>query len=764
MDDLVEAKKLHGRFKLVCDTPLGVGTFGVVQKVQFHSNNRSICLARKMVRPPYRRYPMANLLEEAKVMEKLDHEHIIKVVGTYCMKPSLYILLWPVAVCSLDCLLADIDALRTGQGDQDDTIARLHALDLKDLSAVAQPPARTSAHRGNCPIQYLRQIMGCITRAVAYCHDANIRHLDLKPSNILLNSGRVYLADFGIAKDVHNRDSTMTMGVQGTPKWRAPEAHQSQAIWSMKAADVYSLGLVLLNIAATIYYAPLDDFDAMLRDVKVDRADNLREYTRKLESLALATQQVEDANAPTFGPKHIVDLASRMASKDPSSRPVIFQVNSELVELGGIEQVYHSPCCKSSSRFVTERMNTRLKVAVDERNRLRAEHDEMAKRLQCLEANHETYETRLVNERKAHADKIANLQTQIRTEQAEKKRLEALVAELQQNNRRQHRPGIPRPPTDRQAGANPGLTMRPRRAHPSATPARPPPPPTQIHHPTPTPSTAHNSPRPSYSQTAAFAATAAIPPTTTTITPLRKESLIPIPTPSPTPSPNFLTHTTTNNNNNNNNNPSPDLSSGYGYGYPLRSRPSGSRLPRAVNPTTPIRSNTPLLNRDSSAESTQYSMTSSVFSLHRLSASKGSLGEDCASVLGSPVGEDKRVGDGGEGRRVDSPTAVPEGFGGHGLGLGMTDPCEVDDSVADLERRGSVVTGDRASVMTGDGVSVVTGDGASVLGDGGLLSPVLSGSAVSSPRLMHAAVEGVMRVPALPTAKSWADVARKRRA
>ena len=81
------------------------------------------------------------------------------------------------------------------------------------------------------------------------------------------------------------------------------------------------------------------------------------------------------------------------------------------------------------------------------------------------------------------------------------------------------------------------------------------------------------------------------------------------------------------------------------------------------------------------------------------------------------------------------------------MGLGMTDPPEVADSES-LERRGSVVTG----------------DGASVLGDGGLLSPVLSGSAVSSPRLMHAAVEGVMRVPALPTAKSWADVARKRRA
>ena len=700
-----------------------MGSFGVVQKVQFHSNNRSICLARKQVRQPYRRYPMANLLEEAKVMEKLDHDHIVKVVGTYCVPHNLYILLWPVAVCSLDCLLADIDSLRTGQGDHQDTITRLHALDLKDFGAISRPPARGSANRGNCPIQFLRQIIGCITRAVAYCHDANIRHLDLKPSNILLNSGRVYLADFGIAKDVHNRDSTMTMGVQGTPKWRAPEAHQSQTIWSMKAADVYSLGLVLLNIATAIYYGPLDEFDTMLGDIN-KKAENLREYASKLEGLALATQQVEDANAPTFGPKHIVGLASRMVSKDPASRPVIFQVNSELVELGGIDQVYHSPCCKSSSRFVTERMNTRLKVVVDERNRLRAEHDEMAKRLQCLEANHETYETRLINERKTHGDNIAKLQVQLEKERAERARLEALLREAQSQNKRHNRPGIPRPPTDRQT-ASPGA----RRTHPAPTLPNRPAPTTQVHLPTPTPSTtAASSPRPSYSQTAAAAMViAAVLPT-----PPRRESLIPTPSPSPNPP-----------NQNNHNAHSPDL-----VGYPLRSRNSGSRLPRSVIPTTPIRSNTPLLNRDlSSTDSTQYSMTSSVWSLQRLSVSKASLGE---SAVSSPVvAESPPVFGGGEEKSGESLTAVPKemGGGGHGLGLGMTDPEEVDSDM--MARRESVVSGSEG------------GEGALVL------SPVLSGSAMSSPKMMHAAVESVrgggMRVPPLPTAKSWADVARKRK-
>lgn len=823
MNDQTEAKKLHNsRFKLACDTPLGSGSFGVVQKVLFQSNNRSICLARKIVHPPYRKYPLEKLRDEANVMEKLDHEHIVKLVGTYCLQSSLFILLWPVAVCNLDRLLADIDSLRTGQGDREDIIGRLHALDLKDLAAVNCPPARTSPNRCNCPLQYLRQITGCITRAVAYCHDANIRHLDLKPSNILLSSGRVYLADFGIAKDVHNRDNTMTIGAQGTPKWRAPEVQQTYNNWSMKAADVYSLGLVLFNIATTIYYAPLDDFDAILKETSSARDERLRQYARNLEARALATQQVEDVNAPTFGPRHIVHLASKMVSKDPASRPVIQQVNSELVELGGIEQVYHSPCCKSSSRFVTERMNTKLRVAIDERNRLRLEHDEMAKRLRSLEANHETYETRLVNERKAHGENIAKLQIQLDRERTERKRLEALVAEIQQHsNRRQHRPGIPRPATERKpAHANPspgGLMMR-TRTHPSAVPAshhRPPPPPTYIQHPSPAPSTTshHTSPRPSYSQTAA----AAITPLAAA--PSRRDSLIPTPSPIPSPLPPHHTPSPT---------PSSDLTN-----FPLRSRPSGSRLPRAVNPTTPIRSNTPLLNRDlSSTDTSQYSMSSSVFSLNRLSLSKASLGAESgvSSVVGTPEQGGQGQGQGqGQMRERSSRTVVPvprpgkfgemrgekEGGNGnekedenesgeeeHGLGLGMTDPevepaepepePESENAFAHLHhqhhhhqhhhhhevermrmrRRESVVSG----VSMASGVSAVSGrsgmagageTGSVVSGSvsvsGGVLSPVLSGSVMSSPRMVHAQVEGVRGgVPPLPTAKSWADVARKR--
>jgi serine/threonine protein kinase len=745
LDDFTEARKLHDRLKVACDTPLGSGSFGVVQKVQFHWNNRSICLARKQVRPPYRRYPMCLLREEANVMERLDHDHIVKLVGTYCIQTSLYLLLWPVAVCNLDILLNDIDSLRTNDGDRDDIINRLHALGLGDFTAIEalHSTVRTSTNNDNCPLEYLLRIMGCITRAVAYCHGSNIRHLDLKPSNILLNPGRVYLADFGIAKDVHDRENTMTRGLQGTPKWRAPELHQSKTDWSMKAADVYSLGLILLNIFTVVYNAPLDEFDALLGDVCVDgRAEKLEKFLPKLEGLALASQEVDDANAPTFGPKHIVGLASRMVSKEPGSRPVIFQVDSELVELGGLDQVYHFQCCKRSSRFLTERINTKLKVVAEERDRLRVEHAQMAKRLQVLEARDETYERRLENERRTHAENITKLQAQLDKERAGRKMVDELLAEMQQN-RKQRRPVAPYPSANLPPSNLPspgGLMMRTRpksNLQPAVAPQQQPPA-TQVQQPSPAPSVIGDSPRLSYSQCvkgSIISKTSALP------APLRRDSLIPSPSPSPGPI--------------SASNPSPELA-----GFTLRSRKSGSRLPLAVNPATPIRTGTPISHQDlSSTDSTQYSMSDSVFS--RLSLSKVSVAG--TSVPGTPP--TTRSPAVVNGRREESPTAVPKspryGEPGpetppspdipHGLGLGLTD----------RERRESIVSG------TGDGESIR--DTASVTSSAafppsGTLSPVLSGSALSSPRAAYASADTARRdVPSLPTAQSWADVARRQR-
>lgn len=164
-------------------------------------------------------------------MERLDHHHILKLIGTYTWKPrQLYLLLYPVAVCDLNQFLEDVDIRSDADGE--DAMNRMQALGLKDVSTIEEL-AFSGNHFQSIPrtvtaVGFLQQILGCMTEALAYIHAQDIRHMDLKPKNILLSPGKVYLADFGIARDVRESEDSITSTRVGTTYWMAPEVHEEQ--------------------------------------------------------------------------------------------------------------------------------------------------------------------------------------------------------------------------------------------------------------------------------------------------------------------------------------------------------------------------------------------------------------------------------------------------------------------------------------------------------------------------------------------------------
>lgn len=145
---------------------------------------------------------------EARLMQSLNHEHILPVYEFGTSGELMYIVMKLIAGGSLS------DALDNG---------RL--------------PLDTS-------LRLLRQI----TSALEYAHREGIVHRDLKPGNVLLDtSGNAYLTDFGIAKwKEETIGLTLTGMVMGTPGYMSPEQWRTEPV--DRRTDLYALGVMTFKM------------------------------------------------------------------------------------------------------------------------------------------------------------------------------------------------------------------------------------------------------------------------------------------------------------------------------------------------------------------------------------------------------------------------------------------------------------------------------------------------------------------------------------
>ncbi|KAJ8659929.1 hypothetical protein O0I10_004522 [Lichtheimia ornata] len=91
-------------------------------------------------------------------------------------------------------------------------------------------------------------IIGEVAEGLKAIHDADIIHLDLKPSNILIDDmGRIKIGDFGLSVR-EPVDSRWVKG-EGDRRYMAPELLRD--IFH-KPADIFSLGLIMLELSTRI--------------------------------------------------------------------------------------------------------------------------------------------------------------------------------------------------------------------------------------------------------------------------------------------------------------------------------------------------------------------------------------------------------------------------------------------------------------------------------------------------------------------------------
>jgi eukaryotic-like serine/threonine-protein kinase len=197
---------LAGRYRLV--ELLGQGGMATIFRAHDAQLGRDVAV--KVLRSEYGRDPafVARFRQEAQSAAALNHPNVVNVFD-YGMESG-------------------------------DPFIVMELIDGGDLASVIR-------ERGSLDPVAAARIGQQIFEALDAAHARGIIHRDIKPTNVLLtSSGRVKVADFGIARAFSEAQLTMPGTTLGSVHYFSPEQARGEMVTS--ASDVYSAGLVLFEM------------------------------------------------------------------------------------------------------------------------------------------------------------------------------------------------------------------------------------------------------------------------------------------------------------------------------------------------------------------------------------------------------------------------------------------------------------------------------------------------------------------------------------
>lgn len=264
----------------------------------------------------------AQELREMEILKKLDHRHIIKLVGTYTHGSFLGILLSPVAVCDLGTFFEDVDHLVSSTTMAPDESSGIDYPAMgKRLSQLGIKTSQDWHSIRQDALVRLRGMVGCICSAIAYLHDRSIRHKDIKPSNILLSATGLWVTDFGSSTDFSGYSQSITQnGERGTPKYFAPEVAEYEP--NGRPADIFSLGCVIFEMACLCNMYSQSFLQSLRPKKDMSFHANLDGIMHWFNFSGTEVQWPAD--------QHLMALAREMLHRDPQKRPTAPEIERRL--------------------------------------------------------------------------------------------------------------------------------------------------------------------------------------------------------------------------------------------------------------------------------------------------------------------------------------------------------------------------------------------------------------------------------------------------
>ncbi|KAH8646995.1 kinase-like domain-containing protein [Tricladium varicosporioides] len=262
----------------ICDSA-GHGSTSTVDIVRV----RRIKLARKLTYMT-RRVPLKAVLREVQALQKLKHAHIVQLVGTYRHRSKFAALLYPVA---------DMDLAFYLEEARDMPDAKEDWLEISNNKRAHQ--------------NVLSKGSLCLVSALRYVHENGVKHMDIKPANILLKkyeppdayinniAYKLYLCDFGISQVFNPDDQSQTETYPGkTPFYASPEVAADEPHPHGRASDVFSLGCVLAEMATVYSGLTVESLKRihLFNKPYNEKVDSLRSWVTTLDDMKVSREVI----------------------------------------------------------------------------------------------------------------------------------------------------------------------------------------------------------------------------------------------------------------------------------------------------------------------------------------------------------------------------------------------------------------------------------------------------------------------------------------
>jgi serine/threonine-protein kinase len=144
---------------------------------------------------------------EAKILARLDHPNIIKVLDSSRHKNVFYL--------------------------------SFEYFKSSNLHEIIKNNLLTNNQKRNILIQ--------LARGLEAAHQAGIIHRDIKPENILINeNNHIKIADFGLATIINESVLTNKSSIVGTPSYMSPEQIRGEKLTPQ--SDLFSLGIIIYEL------------------------------------------------------------------------------------------------------------------------------------------------------------------------------------------------------------------------------------------------------------------------------------------------------------------------------------------------------------------------------------------------------------------------------------------------------------------------------------------------------------------------------------